>query len=237
MYLYKDKILKAWKQYSKELDYKKINEIQPGHGQFHITESEFLYSIIRMVKPKKIVEISPDRGFSSLVILEALEMNAIPSKLYSFDIHNESLKHNKSEGIVTRELIIGDARETVEDSLLKETDFILIDSEHSYGFGIWYSKKFKVVKSGILIMVHDWPMYESDGATNNVIAEKAPPAIAQEIWNLEVLAVKNYFIGKGFVKPIINITDFLKECGEPYYFTKDFVPFRALSPSQILIKT
>jgi predicted O-methyltransferase YrrM len=234
---YKDKIIEAWKQYSSEFDYKKTNEIQFGQEQFYLTESEFLYSIVRMVKPKTIIEISPDKGFTSVIMLQAMEMNGIPSKLYSFDIHNESLKHNRPEGIVQRELIVGDAKETIEDSLLKEADFILVDSDHSYFFGMWYAKKFRVVKPGTLIMIHDWPMYDSDGATNNIIAEKAPSKEAQELKNLEVWAVKTHFIGRGLAEPILNITDFLKESGKPYYRERDGVYFRALSPSQILVKT
>jgi predicted O-methyltransferase YrrM len=232
---YKEVIINAWKQYSKEFDFNKANEIQRGNNQFHITESEFLYSLIRHIKPSKILEVSPDEGFTTVIILEALEMNNIPSKLFSFDVHDKSLKHNKSDGIITRELILGDAKETITDSLLQEVDFILVDSDHSYNFGKWYSKKFRVVKPGIFIMIHDWPMYASDGATNNVIAEVAPPAISQEIWNLEVLAVKQHFIAKGYAEPVLNIADFLKENKKPYYHTRDGVPFRALSPSQFLI--
>jgi len=232
----KEIVIKAWEQYSPELDYKKINQIQKGHGQFHISEAQFLYSLVRHIKPKKIVECSPNEGFTTTIIMEALRKNAISSKLLSFDIHENSKRHDVPKGNINRELIVGDARKTIPDNFLKEADFILIDSDHSYDFGKWYSKKLQIAKSGTFIMIHDWPMYASDGASDNIIPEYAPPAIMQKIWNLEVLAVKQYFINKGFADPVLNVTDFLKETGKQYYHISEGTPFRALSPSQILIK-
>ena len=81
--------------------------------------------------------------------------------------------------------------------------------------------------------MHDWPGYDSDGACDNIIHEKAPPAMAQPLQCIEMLAVKNYFIKKGFAEPVLNVTDFLKETGKPYY--KSFM-FQGISPSQFLIK-
>jgi len=232
----KEKVINAWEQYSKELDFNKINQIQPGHLQFYQTESEFLYSLVRMVKPKKIIEVSPDQGFTSVIMLEALEKNGIPTKLHSFDVHTKSQRHNRLEGYIQRELFVGDAKQTITDELVAEADFILVDSDHSYEFGKWYSTKFRNVKPGVFIMVHDWPQYASDGATNNIIAEHAPPAIMQELHNLEVLAVKQHFIQKGYASPVLNVVDFLKERKKPYYEMRDGVQFRGISPSQILIK-
>ena len=149
-----------------------------------------------------------------------------------------SSKHDRKEGKIQRELILGDVKKTLTEELLSKLDFLLIDSDHSYEFGMWYSKLLKdIIKPGTFILVHDWPQYASDGATNNIIAEKAPPAQQQELWNLEVLAVKQYFIGKGYANPVLNVTDWLKETGQSYYRIRDGVPYRALSPSQILIKT
>ena len=231
----KEIIINAWKLYHNELNYDKMNEIQKGYGQFHISESEFLYTLVRHIKPSKIIEVSPDRGFSSTIIMEALKVNNLPSQLLSFDIHDKSLKHDKS-GIISRKLIMGDAKQTITDDMVREADFVLVDSDHSYDFGKWYSKKLQLLRPGIFIMVHDWPMYASDGASDNIIAEQAQPAIFQKLWNLEVLAVKQHFIGKGFADPVLNVTDFLKESGKPYYHTSEGTPYRALSPSQILIK-
>lgn len=224
---FKEIIINAWKTYSTELDYNKINQIEFGDNQFQITESEFLYSIVRHVKPKIVIEASPDKGFTSVVIMEALKHNNIPCKLYSFDIHDKSLKHNKKDGIIKRELIIGDARNTITIDLIKEADFIFIDSDHSYEFAKDYCKKLESAKPGTYIMIHDWPMYDSNGACDNVIPEKAPFSRPEEL-----AAVKKLFIEKGFAMPVLNVTDFLKEIGKPYYRSG----FRALSPSQIIVK-
>ncbi len=232
----KTKVIKAWEEFSKEFNFEKTNEIQKGNLQFYQSESEFLYSLVRMTKPKTIIEISPDEGFTSVIMLQALEKNGIPCKIHSFDIHEKSKRHNRLTGDIQRELFLGDVKQNLTDELIKQADFILIDSDHSYEFGKWYSKRFQIVKPGTFIIVHDWPQYASDGATNNIIAEYAPPAVMQDIWNLEVLAVKQYFISKGHAEPILNVVDFLKENKKPYYETRDGVMYRALSPSQILVK-
>ncbi len=234
----KEKVLEAYKKYVGEFDYEAINQLQEGHEQFYLNESEFLYCIVRMIKPKKILEVSPDQGFTTNIILSAMKQNDIEAKLFSFDIHNQSLRHDRKEGKFQRELILGNAKKTITKEILAEMNFILVDSDHSYSFGLWYAKLFRdSVKPGTFIMVHDWPQYASNGATNNIIAEQAPPAEAQKIWNLEVLAVKQYFIEKGYAEPVLNVTDWLKESKKPYHHLRDGVMFRALSPSQILIKT
>jgi len=232
----KEKVLEAYKKYAEEFDYEEINKIQFGQEQFYITESEFLYSLVRDIKPITVVEISPDQGFTTLIILKALEKNDLSARLFSFDVHDKSKKYDH-DGMITRELIVGDAKETVEDSLLEKADFVFIDSDHAYHFGKWYSKKLQILRPGTLIMVHDWPMYASNGASNNIVAEKAQSTFKEELHNLEVLAVKQYFIDKGYANPVMNVTDWLKETGKPYYHTRDGVMFRALSPSQILVKT
>jgi len=231
----KTEVINMWNKYSHELNYDTLYE--NCKGNFYETESQFLYSILRHVKPSVVLEMSPNYGFTSSIILEALDKNVKQSKLYSFDIRKESERYNRENGLVQRELIVGDVKTTLDDSLVEKSDFFLIDSDHSYEFGVWYSKKVDKLRKGVFVMIHDWPMYESNGACDNIVPEFAQPTYLEYLWNLEVSAVKKYIINRNILLPIMNITDFLKESGKPYYYTFGAVEHKALSPSQILIKT
>lgn len=233
--LLKEQIIQIYNEYSNDLEYSRLES--ECKGNFYEAESRFLYSILRHIKPSIVLEMSPNYGFTSKIILEALNKNDIESKLYSFDIHANSLEYDKKEGLIQRELIVGDGQKTLDDSFLEKADFFLIDSDHSYGFGKWYSEKIKKLKKGTLIMIHDWPMFESNGACDNIVPEYTQPFYKEYVWNLEVMAVKNFAIRKNIIYPILNVTDFLKETNKPYYYTHEGnIQYKALSPSQILIK-
>ena len=223
-------LINIWKQYHEELDYETFNKNCLGH--YAKAESQFLYSLIRHLKPKLVLEMSPDQGLSTSIMLEAMDKNGIESILLSYDITDLSLKWDRKEGLVQRELLLGDVRETLTDEHLENTELFFIDSDHSYAFASWYSPRIELLKPGTSVIIHDWPMYDSMGACDNIIPSKAPPPIYQHTNSLEVSCVKQNLVDKGILTPILNITDWLKETGQQYHNYK----FEGFSPSQFLIK-
>jgi predicted O-methyltransferase YrrM len=110
-----------------------------------------LYAIIRLLKPKTVVETGIHRGVSSLFILQALEDNE-DGNLHSIDLPHAEYKINEKKvkkstlsvtkiGIcVTAKLqkrwtkILGDSKIELPDLLqkLKTINLFLHDSNHSY---------------------------------------------------------------------------------------------------------
>jgi hypothetical protein len=122
---------------------------------FHKLETEVLYALVRGLKPSRIVEISPNKGFTSFVMLGALKKNDKPAELLSFDIiaNSEGLD---CDGVVKRKLTVGDARDMSLD-VIDECDFLFIDSEHTYEFAAWYCDNIiPRLRPGTLIWIHDW---------------------------------------------------------------------------------
>ena len=118
-------------------------------------ESEITYLLIRELKPKNIVEISPCGGWSSTWILNAIKDNGF-GKLYSYDIVDDSTK------VIPKELskdkwvfIKGDVKKNLH-KLPKEIDYVFMDAEHTDEFAKWYTEKlFPLFKPKTTISVHD----------------------------------------------------------------------------------
>lgn len=113
---------------------------------------EYLYQLVRLLRPKTVVETGVFRGISSAFILEALYQNGC-GRLVSIDMPNASyrdergiwdttvLARGQETGFVVpsqlRErwtLVFGDARQKLPAVLseLQEVDIFYHDSEHSY---------------------------------------------------------------------------------------------------------
>jgi len=231
MIIEKETILEAWEKFSKEFDREKLEEeIELVGNAFNVFESEVLYSMIRLVKPKFIVEMSPDKGFTTNIILKACNKNRNKCEIYSFDLHAGSKRFDVETGKVTRTLIEGSAEEQLKDHYIENCDFMFIDSEHTYSFGQWYSENvLPKLKNNVPIWVHDWPMYESNGAPCNHTPETYEGEPDKQG---EPRAVKEFFVKNKLGKPIMNCTDVLKEQGKEYLDGET-----GLSASQILVRT
>ena len=100
------------------------------------------YALTRKYKPKIIVETGTSMGWSSFMILNALNHNEEDGHLYSFDLDDsESVKTNGGVGYLVPEylkqnwtLIIGDIKKQLEPLFKKlgKIDMFIHDSEHSY---------------------------------------------------------------------------------------------------------
>ncbi|MHA2059361.1 MAG: class I SAM-dependent methyltransferase [Candidatus Ranarchaeia archaeon] len=117
--------------------------------------TEITYMLIREVKPKTIVEISPGIGWSSSWILQALKDNNI-GHLYSFDLVDHVSKALPTT--LTKErwtFTSGDVKTHLE-KIPKNIDYLFMDSDHSGEFAEWYIKDvFPRVRDNVPVSVDD----------------------------------------------------------------------------------
>ena len=209
MSITKNEIVDAYAKYNNEFDYNFISVT----GAFHPFESTMLYSLMRLIKPKKIIEMSPDKGLTTKIMIDACNKNKIRCKIYSFDVHDASIDLDEdTEEMVFRKLIIGDAKETLTDEYLKNCDFMFIDSDHSAEFATWYCDNIlPKLKRGVLIWIHDWV--------------GLPMAPERDV-------VESTFVDAGNGEKILFCPDILAEWG----LTNDRPGGYLNNPSQILIR-
>lgn len=118
-------------------------------------EAEITYLLIRARRPKVIVEMSPNGGWSTTWILSALRDNANGGQLQSYDLHNTSTR------LVPRRLskgrwhfVQGDAKKTMVES--PEFNYLFVDSDHSKAFAEWYVENlFPCIRPGTMVSIHD----------------------------------------------------------------------------------
>jgi len=106
------------------------NEYYYNNSAFLSGDSEYLYNMIRLFKPKKIIEVGS--GFSTLMALNAIEKNSLESPEYHCDlICIEPYEHPWLEEIDAQ--VVRKKVETIERSYfssLQKNDFLFIDSSH-----------------------------------------------------------------------------------------------------------
>ncbi len=208
----KKKLIAAWKKYH---DKTGLDLRTTKADAFKWFDAELLYSFIRITKPKKIIEMSPDKGWSTEIMIKAINDNKQKCEIFSFDIRDFSQKWDQDNEYVFRKLILGNAQETVS-KYLKDCDFMFIDSDHSYDFGKWYSNLIlPELDDGVYVWIHDWPTFESDGWSGEAILSPSG-SVASESYREyhsgdfrqgEPKAVKEYFKGT----PILNTTTLFQE--------------------------
>ncbi len=118
-------------------------------------EAEITYLLIRDKKPKVVIEMSPNTGWSTTWILSALRDNRQEGQLWSYDLHDTSTKLVPVRLSETRwHFVRGDAKETIAKA--PEPDYLFIDSDHSEEFATWYVRAlFPRVRPGCIVSVHD----------------------------------------------------------------------------------
>lgn len=133
----------------------------PETGMYDWIEAQILYLTIRLAKPERVVEISPNYGYSTGFILLALNKNNRGS-LYSFDLderyHQWALRNLKRVGIDAsrQQFFAGDVRDIADRVLTDKMDLLFMDSDHSAAFAQWYVEHlYPRVTEGGLIHAHD----------------------------------------------------------------------------------
>ena len=107
-------------------------------GAQGIDEAKLLYSVIRELKPTNIIEISPWRGLTSIIMIAAIQDNNNKCIIKSYDLEDYSEVYNIKTDKITRTLFLGDVQNIIKPSDIEDCDFLYLDSAHDYNFGKWY---------------------------------------------------------------------------------------------------
>jgi hypothetical protein len=108
--------------------------IYPFFGDF---DCEILYLLVRALRPKVLVEVSPSGGWSTSWILNALRDNGAGT-LYSCDLIDDSARNLPRELTDGRwKFLQGDVFRTVEN-LPSQIEFLFVDALHTAEFARWY---------------------------------------------------------------------------------------------------
>lgn len=134
---------------------KKLYSTKNVHAQQGDIEIELAYLYIREFKPKIIVEMSPNFGWSTLWLLSAIKDNGF-GKLYSYDLVDYAKKNVPLSLGQNRWIFIqGDIKKNLH-KLPQEIDYLFVDAAHSSEFAYWYIKNiFPNLRIGAHISVHD----------------------------------------------------------------------------------
>lgn len=123
---------------------------------------EILYFIIRLIKPRNVIEFSPQDGLSTTFIYKALVMNNHEFSFATFDIIDSSKFYERmSRYNINLKITVGDAIATIphylkENGLLGNIDLCFIDSAHTYDFAEQYTTKIlPLLGSNTTLVVHD----------------------------------------------------------------------------------
>lgn len=129
------------------------------NSSYESGDAEYLYSMVRLFKPKRIVEIGS--GFSTLMIQNAIKANKLADFKYSCD----HICIEPYEMPWLAELEVNLKRELVENirpsffEALETGDFLFIDSSHiirPQGDVLFeYLELLPVIKPGVIIHIHD----------------------------------------------------------------------------------
>lgn len=138
---------------------------EPGMSNF---DSAFLCGLLKMAKPKKIVEIGVAGGATTAIILQCLEDIAMPYEMYSIDIsetvwHTQTLKTGAiaeyAKEILTpnhHELLIGAGVTSFLDRIGDDIDFVILDTVHRIpGEILDFLAIFPYLKDGAMVCLHD----------------------------------------------------------------------------------
>lgn len=116
-------------------------------------EAELLYLMIRDEKPETVLEVSSAHGYSTTWILSALKDNNFGT-LYSCDTINA--EENILLELRNRLNFKCNQVENILDTLPKEVDFLLIDSDHRLPFAArLFDTLVPKVRIGCKVLVHD----------------------------------------------------------------------------------
>jgi predicted O-methyltransferase YrrM len=118
-------------------------------------EAEIVYLLVRELARPAVVEIAPDRGWSTTWLLAALRDNGA-GHLYSYDIFDHSTRAVPQALAAGRwTFVLGDVTRRL-DRLPPKIDYLFLDCAHSAGFARWYIEElFPRLAPGTPVSVHD----------------------------------------------------------------------------------
>jgi predicted O-methyltransferase YrrM len=118
-------------------------------------ECEIAYLLVRWMRPRTVVEISPCGGWSTTWLLSGLR-DAGGGHLYSYDLIDDATRtvpRPLSDGRWT--FVRGNVR-SLASSVPSPIDYLYLDAEHSREFASWYlAELFPKLAPGALVTVDD----------------------------------------------------------------------------------
>lgn len=118
-------------------------------------ESEITYLLVRDLAPRTVVEIAPDRGWSTTWMLAALRDNGA-GHLFSYDIFDHATRavpRDLADGRWT--FVLGDITRGL-DRLPPGIDYLFLDCAHSAEFARWYlTELIGRLAPGTPVQIHD----------------------------------------------------------------------------------
>lgn len=126
-----------------------------GDRGLNTFEAYCLYLFIRKYKPRRIKEMSPNNGFSTFVMIQAILDEGYENEIEIFDSYDLSYlfcyeAEEKISKIGAFNFFKGDAKDTFK--LNEKIDFFFIDSDHSKNFSEWY---INFLNFSDFIFIHD----------------------------------------------------------------------------------
>lgn len=159
----------------------KMNEHSDGYGGQMTREASAVYALVRLLRPRVLVETGVADGFTTSHILQALEDNG-EGRLYSVDLPHYLLPAGREPGWMIEaglrsrwELRVGDAAAFLPPLLreLGSIDMFLHDSLHTYGhMMLEFREAWRHLEPGGLFLSHDVGQNE---AFMDFMAEKNIP--------------------------------------------------------------
>lgn len=127
---------------------------------FRGVDALMLYFILRDLKPAKLVEVG--QGFSTRIALAALERNASETKTRPMFVSIDPYPRFQAKDIpeaISLELVQRELQDVEISPLLKNCDFLFVDSSHVFKFGsdvaFELTTLYPQLQKGTLLHVHD----------------------------------------------------------------------------------
>jgi tRNA A58 N-methylase Trm61 len=117
------------------MNFESLKWLHSGSGST-IQDYKFLYGIVSLLRPRRILEIGTNVGVSAIVMAQALRDEGVrDGKIYSVDIDKGALRKAKeqieNEGLLEYiELIHGDVYTAADGSV--GFDLVFLDGDHTY---------------------------------------------------------------------------------------------------------
>lgn len=121
-----------------------IAHIQREHGYWGVQsndlEMEIVYMRLRELSPKRVIEFSPCRGYSTFWLLAALHDNGGDGYLESYDLVDDSTRAPLPQEYRKHwKFTQGDVFRFITPQSMSRFDYFHIDSEHTVEFGAKYT--------------------------------------------------------------------------------------------------
>jgi predicted O-methyltransferase YrrM len=131
---------------------KTFKEIPMPWWTSEIDVYDFIFSLIKMIGAKNVMEIGVFEGYTSLRMVEALPKDG---KFTGIDI-NDYLKHDLKSIGPEIDFILGESITVMQGMNPQQFDFIFVDGDHSFANIMPEFKEVaKLIKPGGIIAYHD----------------------------------------------------------------------------------